>query len=358
MAGLMPHSITLPTCVRRRLSPSGRHRLAVAIIFLAGASCVPLRAAQEQAPETVGRLSGDDVAVGGAVSFATESGQSTAILASGSEITVRSGQARIQLDEGGEIDICGPAHLSLLKSGGAITLAVDYGRVHPQLNAQVTLTIYTPLIVATPVAIGRQALDVTIGLDQQGQLCALSASGAVRIEQQLTGSSLIVPEGGEMSFAGGELSAGIASGACVCQLTVAKSSMPAPVLRELSIPMHPPVEPAKPSAPAATAPPEEPIYHVYMPPLTFDASAPAPPPEADPETILLVREARVRPDVVFQGRVEEAPPGAARVTDAAMKAPAGPEAKKRGAWARFFGIFHRHKAGAPCVGSGCVSSGS
>ncbi len=352
----MPHSIT--QAYRRWLSASWRLHAAVALYFLAGANCVSLRAAQAQAPETVGRLSGDDVAVTGAVSFDLEDGRSVAILASGSEITVRSGEARIQLDGGGEIDICGPAHLSLLKSGGAITLALDYGRVHPQLDVAVTLTIYTPFIVATPVAIGQQARNVTIGLDQQGQLCALSAKGAVRIEQQLTGNSLIVPEGGEMSFAGGELNAEVASGACVCQLMVAKSSAPAPVLRELSIPIHPPLESGKPSAPASTPPTEEPIYHVYMPPLTFDASAPAPPPEADPQTILLVREARVRPDVVFQGRVEEAAPGAAPGTDAAMQAPPTPEAKKPGVWARLFGIFHHHKAGTPCVGSGCASSGS
>ncbi len=43
-----------------------------------------------------------------------------------------------------------------------------------------------------------------------------------------------------------------------------------------------------------------------MPPLVFDASSPAPPPEPSPEMIQLVREVRVTPDVVFTGRVESA----------------------------------------------------
>ena len=42
-----------------------------------------------------------------------------------------------------------------------------------------------------------------------------------------------------------------------------------------------------------------------MPPLTFDANAPAPQPEPNPEMILLVRQVRVEPELVWTGRVEE-----------------------------------------------------
>src|ERR1700726_2875855 len=58
-------------------------------------------AARAQAtPETVGRLSGDDVTVAGAQSLDAQNGRSTAMLASGSEVTVHTGQARIELVEG------------------------------------------------------------------------------------------------------------------------------------------------------------------------------------------------------------------------------------------------------------------
>ena len=110
----------------------------------------PLRA---QIPaEALGRLVGDDVAVKGAISFDVANGRSTALLASGSEVDVRTGNARIDLADGDTIAVCGPAHFTILKAGASITLALDYGEVHPQLTSSVPLTIYMPLIVATPVA--------------------------------------------------------------------------------------------------------------------------------------------------------------------------------------------------------------
>src|SRR5260370_17049005 len=60
--------------------------------------------------------------------------------------------------------------------------------------------------------------------------------------------------------------------------------------------MHP--EPAEP--PAAR---EEPVYQVFIPPLIFDAKAKVQP-EVDPKMIVLVRRVRVRPTLIFQGRVE------------------------------------------------------
>ena len=47
------------------------------------------------APETIGRLSGDDVSIKGAATFDVESGSSSAVLASGSDVTIRSGKAKI-----------------------------------------------------------------------------------------------------------------------------------------------------------------------------------------------------------------------------------------------------------------------
>ena len=48
---------------------------------------------------------------------------------------------------------------------------------------------------------------------------------------------------------------------------------------------------------------EQPIYTVDMPPLRFDASAKVQP-EPDPRLMVIVRRVRVRPTLIFQGRVE------------------------------------------------------
>jgi len=327
----------------------------------------PLSAGPQIAPPVVGRLYGDDVTVQGAVSFESESGRSTALLASGSDITVRAGRARIELTAGGEIAICGPAHLTLLESGGAITLALDYGQVRPQVDAQVALTVYTPMIVATPVAIGAGARDLTLGLDQQGAMCALTSRGAVRIEQQLSGQSVILPQGGEINLTGGQLGTlRSVAGSCDCELLVTRNTAPRRI--ELSVPV--PAAPARPR-PAVPLPPpprtEEPIYRVYMPPLTFDAMSPEPPPDPDPAGILMVREAQPLPELYFHGQVE---PTAEAATDysppqravpppvviSAKVAVAAGKPKRPNFFARLFGAFRRHRA--PCAGAGCGASGN
>ncbi len=291
------------------------------------------------APEIIGRLYGDDVSIKGAATFDVGNGSSSAVLASGSDVTIRSGKAKIALAEGGEIDICGPAHLSLLKSGHAITLALDYGRVHPTLNSDVALNIYTPFYVATPVGIGQEARDVTVGLDVQGEMCVLADRGAVRLEQQLSGQSMLVPQGGQASLTNGQLDPLTNSHTCTCEIPV--SSLPV----QIGVPGHAPIASAAaapPSAAPAAAPvTPEPVYRVEVPPLTFDSTAPAPGPDPDPQTIVLVRESRVQPDAVFQGHVVATP--VAPPDPAATSANASPDAppKKRGPLKRFFGLFRR-----------------
>jgi hypothetical protein len=299
-------------------------------------------------PETVGRLSGDDVAVAGALSFDEQNGQTTAILASGSEVTVRSGQARIELVEGGEVAICGPAHFTVFKAGGAITLALDYGRVHPMLDAAVPFAVYTPFVVATPIAIDQGPRDLTVGLDQQGALCAVPAHGATRIEQQLTNQSLLVPQGGEVNLANGQLSATPpARESCNCDLLVSHNT--APKQLEFSVPVKPTArQPGEVPPPVLT---EQPVYMVYMPPLAFDANALVPPPDPDPKTILLVRESVLRPEVVFRGHVEASAKRSATQQTGAAGAARAPAAKKdnnsssggRGLLAIIYGLFRHHK---------------
>src|SRR5580700_10419327 len=108
--------------------------LCAAALVLSLGLCSPLRAQNGAAPEAIGSIVGDDVTVKGAITFDVANGRSSALLASGSEITVRSGKARIDLSDEDSIAICGPAHLTLLEAGGTLTLALDYGEVHPQLT--------------------------------------------------------------------------------------------------------------------------------------------------------------------------------------------------------------------------------
>jgi hypothetical protein len=190
-------------------------------------------------------------------------------------------------------------------------------------------------------------------------MCAYTDKGAVRVEQQLTGQSLLVPQGGEVDLSGGELSTvRQISGSCSCDLVVA-SNAPAQKQLEFSVPIHPPTPPA---ARPATVPPPPPsvdtVYRVDMPPLTFDAKSPTPPPDPDPSTMLLVRESRVAPEVIFRGRVEAVALRLPAAQSAQTKASPGatqPQAKPS-LIARFFGIFF-HRA-HPCAGSGCGDSGS
>ena len=297
----------------------------------------PLRAQVAAAPAAIGSLVGDDVAVKGAISFDVANGRSSALLASGSEITVRSGKARIDLDDGDTIAVCGPAHFSIIKAGGTFTLALDYGEVHPQLTSAVALTIYMPLIVATPVAIGSGPRDLTVGLDQAGTLCAITARGALRVEEQLGGQGLLVPQGGQVSFSGGELnSVRNSSQACSCELLVVADTVKRQFTMNLQV--QPPTRPSanKPATPPpAPLPSDAPVYRITVP-LTFDARSPAPPASADPPTIIVDEEARLQPKLDFEGNVAPAPP-----PPPVAKTPAGNGSvkKKRGVFRRFFGLF-------------------
>jgi hypothetical protein len=285
------------------------HALRWAILALSLAVCACFAAAA-QAPQTeIARISGDDIAVKGAVSVEVIEGRSTTVLVSGSDITVRSGQALITLADGGEIDICGPAHFTLLESGNTITVALDYGRVHPHLDANANFVIYTPQVVVTPITVGGGDRDLSVGLTPSGTMCVLSALGAARVELQLTGQSMITPQGGEMTLEGGQLQAsGHGGEACACESPQAQTprSNPATPPLELSVPARPGEHTTTQSAPPPSAD-EEPIYQVYMPPLTFNASSPQPPPDPSPSLILLVRRVRVRPAAYFTGVVEAAP---------------------------------------------------
>jgi hypothetical protein len=301
----------------RRATSSARRRAAFALLLAAW--CALALAAQSPTPDSIGNIEGDDLLVQGAPNEAMVVKQGVTLLNSGASITVRSGQALIQLGDGGEIGVCGPAHFSVVQAGTALTLALDYGRVHPKLPPSTSIVIFTPLISATPIAIGQQQRDLIVGLASSGAMCVTSSQGAVRIAQQLSDESVLVPQGGAISLADGELAPAAPAGACSCEVQLARNAPPAPPFEippavetteapqpsQLSAPARPvDSAPPPPAAPVASADNDQPVYQVFMPPLTFNADSPASSTDPTPQIILIVRHARVHPGAIFAGVVE------------------------------------------------------
>lgn len=303
--------------------------------------------------DSVGTIEGESISVEGPMSVESVRGQVKTMLRSGSDVHVKSGQARIELIEGGSITICGPAHFSVLKSRGSLTVALDSGTIHAHIEGSLALTVYTAQIQARPLAIGGGAQDVLAGLDSSGAMCLRAGKGAVRVEQQLTGQSVLIPQGGDVTLANGQLeSLHDTAGKCVCEMmpTTIPSTVSTQVSGLGSTQERKKAVPPKPAAPTAAAadPPqktEEPVYQVFMPPLHYDASAKTQP-EYDPKLIVLVRRARVRSALIFQGRVEgdplvaqvalpQPPPLNSQKADAAKK----PEDDST--WNRVRSFFHK-----------------
>jgi hypothetical protein len=365
-------------------------KLAAALLLCTFLLCPALVRAQEVPPTTVGRIEGNDISVEGG----TAAGRSGAIVApsifvaNGSIITVHSGQARLTLATGGEVDICGPAKLTLLKSGSAITLGLNFGRLRVQPPAAADLRIFAPTIIATPVDISGGPRDATVGLNLDDSLCVLATSGAIQLEHQFTGERLTVPQAGEFFISAAKLLpvAG-APGNCQCasiagQPRTQPQPLP-PAIPEMPVPrppqttqMPPPSQPsaaqaeqpepnaellahARPALPvtppekneASAAPPAPiPVYTVLVPPLTFSASSPVPPPDPGADIFLLVREAHVEPEWQFRGHVESPglAPSITRALGLGSPAPSQPGTepgkKKRGFWAVLRRIFAGHGA--------------
>lgn len=314
-----------------------------ATVALAGGAMLALRAARSDNPsdDLVGSIEGDAISLQGPMTVEVVRGQIRTMLRSGNDIRVKAGQARLDLVEGGQIAICGPAHLSVLKSGGSLTLALDTGVIHAHIENKPTLTVYTAQIQAKPIAIGGAPQDALIGFESPGTMCVRAASGAIRLEQQLTAQNVIVPQGGDVLVNDARLeNLQNTSGHCSCEVAIAaKEPQHAPELSRIATPEEIEARDAQPKPPqleqkrSTQAQPQQiqqvqqvqkevPVYQVYMPPLSYDAKAPLQADNFDPKFILLVRHVRVRPTLIFQGRVEEPAPVAAQ-TAAATASPSG-----------------------------------
>ena len=293
--------------------------------------------------DSVGTIDGAAIAVNGPMRIEVAGGFTKTILRSGSDVLVKSGVARMELVEGGSISICGPAHFSVLKSAGSLTIALESGVIHAQIGREPAVVIYTAQIQARPMAIGDGPRDVEVGLRAPGELCIRANSGAVRVEHQFTGQSMIVPQAGDIVVTDGQIgNPRTGNGYCSCEPEIAKIP---PVPQPEMIQSASREEPRRYAPDASVDPPafpvekpadqEGPIYQVFMPPLVYNAKAPVQP-EVDPSMIVLVRRVRVRSALIFQGRVKgetavakpaPAPPPAvapANPTAGPVKKPAAP----------------------------------
>jgi hypothetical protein len=224
--------------------------------------------ARAQYPQgTIGSITGDDLTVERSSGLLSPDARSV-LLINGSVITVHSGQARLGLVGGGSIGICGPAKFTLLESQGALTVALAFGRLHVYLQNDVPFAIYTPLTIARPIALSNGLRDATLGLDPNGALCVLATRGGVRLEDQLSGETVVVPEPGEIFLSGGQPNAPAPAGSCRCEVSLARSESPRPT---------PAVEAVLPVVTSQPAPTNQPA-----PTGSSTASLPAPKKPASP----------------------------------------------------------------------------
>lgn len=313
--------------------------VALYLLFATAGVVAALHAPDEPGDDYVGSIEGDDISLTGPMRIEVVGTVTKTILCSGSDVRVNSGEATIHLVEGGQVRVCGPAHFSVLKSGGAVTFALDSGVMHALLESGPVLTVYTPQIQAQPVAIGNEPRELLVGFETPESMCIRTKRGALRLEEQLSGQSVIVPQGGDVLLTNGRIdSLTNGDGHCECDLEIAKA-VPAPPPLAL-----PPAAQAAatvsgqttqsadaPAGNAYAAAPEKPaandntIYEVTMPPLVYDARARVQP-EPDPRLMIIAKRVQVHPELVFKGRVEAVPVAAVAPAPVAQSTPSHPSA--------------------------------
>ena len=288
--------------------------LVASVTVLAATAALTAWTARSDEPtsDSVGIIDGAAVAVTGPMRVEVVRGFSRTVLRSGSDVNVKSGTARLELVEGGTISICGPAHFSVLKVGNLLTLALDSGTIHISIEHGPAVTIYTPLLQIQPIAIGDGPQDALVGFDAAGAMCVRAYRGAVRLEQQLTGQNIVVPQSSNVLLLNGQLD-GLRGGGdrCSCDPQLTKYTPP-PRLEIVPPATNTEEASAKPLGSGEIISPlpvdkptakDGPIYEVFVPPLIYNANAEVQP-EVDTSMIVVLRRVRVRPTLIFQGRVE------------------------------------------------------
>ena len=363
----MPQNSTQSSRARPLASPRflSVFRGALALVVLAVAAGDARLACAQGNDLPVGRIEGDDFAVSGEAPRIRDNGVTYTSLSSGAQVTVRSGSARIELSRGGAIGICGPARFSLVRAGSSLTLALDYGRVRARVDASENLHIYTPMVQASAIPNAGRTGDISVGLEENGKMCVHPGGGALRLEPQFGGDSIVVPQGMEATLQEGRLAALAEGGqACGCDALTSKRKVSGPDTGPQARVALPPAsaapEPdaAEKKSPPASAPPvpfQQPIWQVYMPPLVYDNTAPGGDPAAahassmpppSPETVLLFRQVYAEPVIRLFGEVEEPPAKSAKTaTEPAKPAATEPAAEKKPSFAARIGNFFRRLFG-------------
>lgn len=341
----------------RFLSGKLRGALCVAALLAPILVCPASRAAgQTSTSDIIAHIQGSNISINGQMLTPVSTLVS---VANGNVVTVHSGEASMRLIDGGEVSVCGPARFTVLANAdGAITLALDFGRMHVELPTTVSLRVLTPMIVATPIEIEGGKRDVIVGLDQNNSLCVLAATGAVQLEQQFSGQRMIVPQSSDFSLQNGQLVPVVDVGSsCTCaQVPMVTPGQPSgPALETaMAIPLaadtHPVAHPAEQqiAQPPAVA---TPAYKIELPPMVYSSARPTPPDVPTEETAALIREVHDQADWEFTGRVE-APDfaramsralgesGATNDSDSGKSAnDAGDQKKSGGFWAALKHLF-------------------
>src|SRR5579872_3740403 len=126
---------------RRCVARWSLRALPILFVVISTLASVAVARAQDAPANTVGRIEGLDVSVEGGASAGngTLSGAPSIFVVNGGVVTVHSGQAQLRLLAGGKVDVCGPAKFTVLQSGAAITLALNFGKLRIQLPGATSL---------------------------------------------------------------------------------------------------------------------------------------------------------------------------------------------------------------------------
>ena len=152
------------------------------------------------AARAIGQVEGNDVSVESGMRRPprTSTAAPSIYVSNGSVVTVHSGQARMTLFAGGEVDICGPAKITVLKSGDAITLALNFGRVRVRTAREdVSARFHAHDHRHADRYQRRRARRHGGAEPRRFALRAGDAAARIQLEHQFTGEKLIVPQAGE-----------------------------------------------------------------------------------------------------------------------------------------------------------------
>ena len=124
---------------------------------------------------------------------------------------------------------------SMLKSGNALTVALDTGTIHAGVAGNLTLNIFTAQILAKTIVVGDGPQDFLVGFDAPGLMCVRAGLGALRLEEQFGGATVIVPQGGDVTLAGGQLqNLHNNTGLCACEAFDSAAAPPNAIGPEIS----------------------------------------------------------------------------------------------------------------------------